>query len=111
MHNLYVEETIQKNRKTKFQIRKELEESIINEESNENVEMQEKVNNAITREDAEKVVQEFEQIIKNKKSDIIWLTYHQGQIFQKFKEKEQFVSMVSKFSVSNSTIVFKIALN
>ena len=111
MHNLYVEETIQKNRKTKFRIRKELEESIINEESNENVEMQEKVNNAITREDAEKVVQEFEQIIKNKKSDIIWLTYHQGQIFQKFKEKEQFVSMVSKFSVSNSTIVFKIALN
>ena len=111
MHNLYVEETIQKNRKTKFQIRKELEESIINEESNENVEMQEKVNNAMTREDAEKVVQEFEQIIKNKKSDIIWLIYHQGQIFQKFKEKEQFVSMVSKFSVSNSTIVFKIALN
>ena len=37
------------------------------------------------------------------------MTYHQGQIFQKFKEKEQFVSMVSQFGVSKSTIVFKIA--
>ena len=32
--------------------------------------MQEKVNNVIISEDAAKVVQEFKQIIKNKKSDI-----------------------------------------
>ena len=30
--------------------------------------------------------------------------------FQKFKEIEQFVNMVSKFGVGKSTIVFKIAL-
>ena len=30
--------------------------------------------------------------------------------FQKFKEKEQFVNMVSKFGVGKSTIVFKIGL-
>ena len=40
----------------------------------------------------------------------IWLTYHQGQLFQKFKEKEQFVSMVAQFGVSTSMIVLKIAL-
>ena len=50
--------------------------------------MLEKVNNVTANEDAAKVVQEFGQIIKNKKSDIIWLNYHQGQISQKFKEKE-----------------------
>ena len=50
--------------------------------------MQEKVNNVTTSQNAAKVVQEFEQIIKNKKSDIIWLTCHQGKIFQKFEEKE-----------------------
>ena len=72
--------------------------------------MQEKVKNVTSSDDAPNVVQEFEQIIKNKKSDIKWLIYHHGQIFQKFKEKEQFVSMASKFGVSNSTIVFKIAL-
>ena len=64
----------------------------------------------MTSKDAAKIVQEFEKIIKNKKSGIIWFTYHQGQIFQKFKEKGRFVSLVSKFGISKSTIVFKIAL-
>ena len=58
-----------------------------------------------------KVIEEFEEIIKLKKSDIIWLAYYQGQIFQKFKEKKRFVSMVLKFNVSKSTIMFKIALS
>ena len=94
MRNLDVEETIQKNRKSKFEIKKEIEDSVTNGESNENIEMQEKANNGITSEDAAKVVQEFKQIIKNKTSDIVWLTYYQEQIFKKFKEKESFVSMV-----------------
>ena len=73
--------------------------------------MQDKVNGCISSEDAIKVIQDFEQIIQNKKSDIVWLAYYQGQIFQKFREKERFISdMVSKFKVSKSTIVFKIAL-
>ena len=36
MQNLDVEETIQKNIKTEFEIKKELQESITNEKSNEN---------------------------------------------------------------------------
>ena len=73
--------------------------------------MQDRVNKCITNEDAVKAVQEFEQIIQNKKSNIVWLAYYQGQIFQKFREKERFISdMVLKFHVSKSTIVFKIAL-
>ena len=111
MQNLDVEEAIQKNRKTlkNLEIKKELEDSIINRKSNENTEMLEKVSN-VTSEDAAKVVQEFKQIIKNKKSDIIWLTYYQGKIFQNFKEEGRFLSMVSQFDVTKSTIVFKIAL-
>ena len=64
-----------------------------------------------TNEDAIQVIQEFEQIIQSKKYDIVWLAYYQGQVFQKFRGKERFVSdMVLKFHVSKSTIVFKIAL-
>ena len=70
MQNLDVEEAIQKNRKIKLEIKKELEELIINGKSNENTEMLEKVNNVTASEDAAKVVKEFEQIIKNEKSDI-----------------------------------------
>ena len=88
MHNLDVEEVVQKNRKTKLETKKELEESIKIGKSNENTEMLEKPSKVTTSEDAAKDFQEFEQIIKNKKSDIIWLTYHRRQIFQKFNEKE-----------------------
>ena len=38
--------------------------------------MQEKVNRCTTNKDAVKAIQEFEQIIKNRKSDIIWLAYY-----------------------------------
>ena len=73
--------------------------------------MQDVVNGCITNEDAVKAVQDFEQIIPNKKSDIVWLAYYQGQIFKKFREKKELVTnMVLKFHVSKSTIVFKIAL-
>ena len=65
-----------------------------------------------SEEDAAKNIHEFEEIIKNKKSDIVGLAYYQGKIFQKFRSKERFVNdMVSKFKVSKLTIVFKIALS
>ena len=103
---------IQKIKKTKSETKKEREESISNGKRNEKRDKQEKGNNCtVNEEDAVKVIQEFEEIIKNKKCDIIWLAYYQGQIFKKFKEKEQFVSMVLKFNVSKSTIIFKIALS
>ena len=54
--------------KAKYEIKKDLEESTINGERNETIEMQEKVNNVITSEDAAKVVQELDQNIKNKKA-------------------------------------------
>ena len=105
MQNLENKETIEKIKKTKSEIKRDLEESIVNGKRNKNADMQLKVNVCITSEDALKVIQELEQIIKNKKSDIVWLGYYQGQIFQKFKEKESFVSMFLKL-----TIIFKIAL-
>ena len=91
MQNLEVKDTILKIKKTKTEIKKELEDSIVNGKKNENANMQERVNKCITNEDAVKVVQEFEQIIQNKKSNIVWLAYYQGQIFQKFREKERFI--------------------
>ena len=65
-----------------------------------------------SKEDAAKIIYKFEEIIKNKKSEIVWLSYYQVKKFQKFRSKERFViDMVSKFKVSKSTIVFKIALS
>ena len=110
MQNLEVKETIEKIKKNKFEIKRELEDSIVNGRRNENTNIQDKVNGCITSEDAVKAIQEFEQIVKRKKSDIVWLAYYQSQIFRKLKEKESFGSMVLKFHQSKSTIVFRIAL-
>ena len=111
MQNLEVKDNIHKIKKTKSEIKKELEESIEKSGQNENADMQEKVSGCRTNEDAVKTIQELKQIIQNKKSDILWLAYYQGQIFQKFRERKQFFSdMILKFNVSKSTIVLKIAL-
>ena len=81
--------------KQNLKLRK-LEESIANGGKNENADIQQKINGRIPSEDTVKVIQVFEQLIKNKKNDILWLAYYQDQIFQKLKEKESFVSMVLK---------------
>ena len=111
MQNLEVKDAILTTKKTKSEIKKELEDSIANGKKNENTDIEEMANNCMeSQEDAAKVIHEFEEIIKNKKSDIVWLAYYQGKIFQKFKSKERFVNdMVTKFKVSKSTLVFKFA--
>ena len=110
MQNLEVKDATLKIKKTKTEIKKRLKDSIINSRKNENSDIQDKVNGCITNEDAVKTIQELEQIIQNKKNDIVCLAYYQGRIFHKFREKERFVSdMVLKFNVRKSTIVFKIA--
>ena len=73
MQNLEVKDTILKIQKTKTEIIKELEDSIISGRKNENDDMQDKVNGCISNEDAIKVIQDLQQIIQNKKSDIVWL--------------------------------------
>ena len=88
MQNLEFKNTIYKIKKKKSEIKKELEDSIANSKKNENTDLHEKAESCTAKEeDAAKVIQEFEQIIKNKKSDIVWLAYYQGKIFQKFREK------------------------
>ena len=112
MQNLEVRDAILTT-KTKSEIEKELEDSIVNGKKNENTDIERVAKNCTESEqDATNIIHEFEEIIKNKKSDIVWLAYYQGKIFQKFRSKERFVNdMVTKFKVSKSIIVFKIALS
>ena len=55
-------------KKTKSEIKKELEDSKANGKKNENTDKEEMANNCMkSEEDAAKVIHEFEEIIKNKK--------------------------------------------
>ena len=113
MQNLEKKEANLTTKKTKSENKKDLEDSIANGKKNENADIEEMTNNCMGSEkDAAKIIRKFDEVIKNKKIDIVWLAYYQGNIFQKLRSKEGFVNdMVSKFKVSKLTIVFKIALS
>ena len=57
-----------------------------------------------------KIIREFEQMIKSKNKNIIWLGYQQGKVFEQFKENAKFIEMVRQFGYSKFTIIFKITI-
>ena len=59
-------------------------------------------------EEAAKVIQKYENIIRTKKKGIISIAYHQGKVFKKFKDKEKFITLVSRLGIHKNTIIFKI---
>ena len=93
MQNLDVKETIQKIKKTEDKVKKELEELIAKSRQDEKTDMQEKVNACKTNEDAVKAIQEFEQIIQNKKSDIVGLAYYQGKYFRSSERRNDLLAI------------------
>ena len=83
MQNLEVKEANLTTNKTKSEIKKDLEDSIANDKKNENADIEEMTNNCMESEkDAAKIIHEFEEIIKKKKSDIAWLAYYQVKYFR-----------------------------
>ena len=58
--------------------------------------------------EAAKVIQKYENIIKTNKKGIISIAYHQGKVFKKFKDKEKFITLVSRLEIHKNTIIFKI---
>ena len=63
--------------------------------------------NVKSSEEAVEVINEIEKIIKSKKCSILWLSYQQGQIFERFKLSDNFINIVNKFGISKYTMVFK----
>ena len=54
-----------------------------------------------------KVIRKFDQIIRSKDKNI-WLAYQEGKIFENCIKNAKPFKMVKQFSVSKSTIIFKI---
>ena len=50
-------------------------------------------------EKAAEIINRYEDIIKTKKKGIINVTFHQGQIFKIFKEKEKFTKLVIELGI------------
>ena len=70
-------------------MKRELDDSIINGERHENKIKERKSQQKFKKsEDVAAVIREFEEIIKGKKTNIIWLAYKQGKENAKFSSGE-----------------------
>ena len=59
-------------------------------------------------EKAEEITKRYEDIIITKKKGIINVAYHQGKVFEKYKQKEKFANIVSELGIHKTTIIFEI---
>ena len=64
--------------------------------------------NVDNADDAAELIKKMDYIIKSKKNNILLIAYQQGEIFKRFKTNIKFISAVSAFKVSKTTINFKI---
>ena len=72
MHNLKVKEAILTTRKTKSDIKKELEDSISKGKMNENTDIEEMARNCMeNQEDAAKIIHEFEKLLRTSMASLL----------------------------------------
>ena len=90
------------------EIKRQLIESMVNNDIIETEELNKMAEEVEKPEDAAAVIKQYEDIIRTKKKNIISITYHQGKVFKRFKDKEKFIRLINEFKVHKSTIIFKI---
>ena len=101
-------ENIKKTKRlAKEETKKQLIDSIVNNNTIETDELNEKANKVEKPKDAAEIIKQFEEIIRTKKKGIISIAYHQGKILKRFLEKEIFVRLVSENKVHKNPIIFK----
>ena len=83
----------------KKKYKKEFDESIVYCEKHNNTEIEERARSVEKSEVAATVIGEFEEIIGSEMKNIIWLTYQQGIIFRKFKEREKFAKITTNYRI------------
>ena len=97
-------------RKTEKEVKLDLIKSIIKNEGDlDYTELSVKAQNVKEKEDAVKVILDYERLIKTQKPNVR-LACQQGFVLKKYKESAKFSTMVHELRISKSTIVFKISL-
>ena len=90
------------------EVKQHLIDSLVNNDTIETEELNERAEKVDKPEDAANIIKEFEEILCIKRKDIVNVTYHRGKVFSRFREKEKFMTLVRRFGIHKNTIVFKI---
>ena len=96
-------------RLSKEEIKQQLIASIINNDIIETEELNKKAEKTEKPDDTGAIIKQYLDIIRTKKKNIISIiAYHQGKVFKRFKDKENFVKLVNEFKIHKGTIIYKI---
>ena len=95
-------------RLSKEKIKKKLLDSMIIDENLKFDDLNKEAEEVKDPEKAAIIIKRYEDIIKTERKGIINVTYHQGQVFKRFKEKEKFAKLVSELGIHKTTLLCKI---
>ena len=101
-------ETKEQSKLSEDQLLQKLLDSLISKEEIENKELEELIKNRSNPNDAIELVKKLDQLTKCSKNNILVWRYQQGKVFQKIKSNNKFVSAVTEFGNSKTTINFNI---
>ena len=87
------------------EIKKQLLESMIIDEVVESEKLNKMAEEIQEPGKAVRIIEQYEYIIKTKKKGIKSITYYQGKILKRFKEKEMFIKLVSQLEIHKNTII------
>ena len=97
---------------SKEQVHEKLRDSLIN--SKEEIEtkgLEQLIRTTENPNDAIELVKKLDKLTKCSKNNILVWAYQQGKVFQKFKNNNKFVSVVTEFGISKTAINFKFIEN
>ena len=92
-------------------MKQQLIDSLVNDDTTETEELNERAEKVDKTEDAADIVKEYEENLRTKRKDVISVAYHQGKVFSWFREKEKFMTLVNRFKIHNNSFqinVFKL---
>ena len=92
--------------KSREEIKKRLLDSMIIDENLEFDDLNKEAEEVQDPEKAAKIIKRYEDIVTTKRKGIINIAYYQGQVFKRFKEKENFAKLVSELGIRKTTIIF-----
>ena len=101
-------ETRKQPKLTEDQPLQKLLDSLISKEEIDMKGLEELIKNTSNPNDAIELVKKLNKLTKCSKNNILVWAYQQGKVFQKFKSNNKFVSAVTEFGISKTTINFKI---
>ena len=94
-------------RHNKENIKQQLIDSLVNNDTIETEELKKEANRVKKLEDAADVIKQYEEILRTKRKGIISVAYHQGRVFRRFHEKEMFVRLVANFKIHKNAMISK----